>query len=57
MDVIGHDLDLKQLAAQLDDHFLNDLFQSASNRVIQHATPILGAPNDMVGATIGDIAI
>lgn len=55
--MVGHNLDLDQVAPCFSGHIAQDLFQPFVNAIHQHAAPILWAPNDMVGAYVGDIVI
>jgi hypothetical protein len=57
MYMVGHNLDLDQVAPCFSGHIAQDLFQPFVNAIHQHAAPILWAPNDMVGAYVGDIVI
>jgi hypothetical protein len=55
--MVGHNLNLDQVAPRFGGHIAQDLFQPFVDAIYQHATPILRAPNDMVSAYVGDVVV
>ena len=57
VDVIGHDFHFNELLSPLLYTLLDDSFQAGINPVDEHLTPILGAKDDMIVTSIGNISV
>ena len=55
VDVIGHDFHFNELLSPLLYTLLDDGFQAGINPVDEDLTPILGAKDDMIVTSIGNI--
>jgi hypothetical protein len=57
VDVIGHDFHFNERLSPLLYHLLDEGFQAGINPVDEDLTPILGAKDDMIMTSIGNISV